>query len=117
MMCFLISTAAMDQWRADAEARKASKEAEHERRRVEEWMERDAVRVQQQVDDRIAAAIAEAIRTEHELMIQTLALLTRDLLDKIDDVARELRAEGSGRGADKGACILDLPNPLVRRAS
>jgi hypothetical protein len=116
----LVSTAAMDAWRRDAEARNAAVDVEDERRRTATWLQRSnaAVYDDQQLDDRIAAAIAEAIRAEREFVTDVLIKLTVHFNGEISKLCDELREhQGSGRGADKGARILDLPNPLVRRAS
>jgi hypothetical protein len=118
------STDAMDRWRADAEARQAAKEAETERRQVADWLQRSnsAVYVDQQLDDKIRQAVDAAIAAEHELMIEVvgkaLAKVKQDVLNELADAISQLQEQDvRGRG-DKGARILDLPNPLaLRRAS
>jgi hypothetical protein len=86
----LVSTAAMDEWKADAEAREQAEEAEDERRRTADWLARSnaAAVYDQQQDDKIAQAVA----AEREFTSQVLIKLTAHFNDEIRKLRDELRA-------------------------
>jgi hypothetical protein len=112
----------MDAWRQDSEARQAAKDADTERRRVAEWLGRDAVRVQRQLDDKIKAAITEAIETaiaaEREFTTQVLIELTAHVNDEIRKLRDEVRQLQEPTELPVAATkVIDLPALPLRRIS
>jgi hypothetical protein len=112
----------MDEWRADALQRqharlKANAEARvRERREIEERRRSNAAVFDAQVDDRIDVAVQAAIAQEREQLIKLFAMTIAGLRAELDDAIRQLRDELQGSSRGKGH-IVELPNPLTRRAS